>query len=99
MQHASDPREYGTGGLRYPAILSKTSSIGLIAFNLKKDPLAQAIVFYDDLASHLYIAWYFASTDFTQSLMPWQEVVVAVLAKTAFIEHPPESLVDFIHRV
>ena len=80
----SDPREYGTGGLRCPAILSKTSLIGLIAFNPKEDPLAQVTVPYNNLASYLRITYYFAGTDFAQSLMPQQEVVVAVLAETAF---------------
>src|SRR5580692_7168654 len=98
VQHASDPHEYGAGGLRCPAILSKTSLIGLMVFNPREDPLAQAIVPRDNLASHLCIAWYFTSTNFAQSLVPRQEVVVAALAETAFIEHPPESLVDFIRR-
>ena len=31
--------------------------------------------------------------------MPQQEVVVATLAKMAFIEHPPKLLVNFIYRV
>jgi hypothetical protein len=31
--------------------------------------------------------------------MPQQEVVVATLAETAFIEHPPKLLVNFIYRV
>ena len=99
MQHASDPREYSAGGLRCPAILFKTSLISLIVFNPREDPLAQAIVPRDNLVSHLRIIWYFAGTDFAQSLVPQQEVIVAALAETAFTEHPPESLVDFIHRV
>ena len=49
--------------------------------------------------SHLCIVRYFTGTDFTQSFVPRQEVVVAALAETAFTEHPPESLVDFIRRV
>ena len=49
--------------------------------------------------SHLRITRYFTGTDFAQSLVPQQEVVVAALAETAFTEHPPESLVDFIRRV
>jgi len=28
-----------------------------------------------------------------------QKVVVAALAKTAFIEHPPKLLVNFVYRV
>ena len=99
MQHASDPREHGAGGLGCPAILSKTSLTGLMAFNPKEDPLAQAMVPYNNLASYLRIARYFTSTNFTQSLMLRQEVVVATLAKTAFIEYPPKSLVNFIYRV
>ena len=31
--------------------------------------------------------------------MLWQEVVVAALAETVFIEHPPKSLVNFIRGV
>jgi len=31
--------------------------------------------------------------------MLWQEVVVAALAETAFIEHPPKLLVNFIYGV
>ena len=70
-----------------------------MVFNPKEDPLAQATVPYNNLVSHLYIIWYFTGTDFTQSLVPQQEVVVAALAKTVFIEHPPKSLVNFICRV
>ena len=54
---------------------------------------------YNNLASYLRIARYFASTDFAQSLVLRQEVVVAALAKTAFIEYPPKLLVNFIRRV
>jgi len=99
MQYASNPREYGAGGLGCPAILSKTSLTGLMAFNPREDPLAQATVPRDDLASHLRIIRYFAGTNFAQSLMPRQKVVVATLAETAFIEHPPKSLVNFIRGV
>ena len=99
MQHASDPCKHGIGGLRCPAILSKTSLIGLMAFNFRENPLAQAIVPRDDQARHLYIARYITGTDFAQSLVPRQEVVVAALAKIAFMEHPLELLVDFIHKV
>ena len=70
-----------------------------MAFNFREDPLAQATVPRDNLASHLRIIQYFTSTDFVQSLMPRQEVVVAALAETVFIEYPPESLADFIRRV
>ena len=31
--------------------------------------------------------------------MPHQKVVVAALAKTVFIEHPPKLLVNFIYRI
>ena len=97
--YASDPYKHGAGGLGCPTILSKTSLTGLIAFNPREDPLAQATVPHNNLASYLRIIHYFASTNFTQSLMLWQEVVVATLAKTAFIKHPPKSLVNFIYRV
>ena len=70
-----------------------------MAFNLKKKPLAQAIVSCDNLASHLYIIYYFTSINFVQSLMPQQEVVIAALAETAFTEHPLKLLVDFIYKV
>jgi hypothetical protein len=99
MQHASDTYKYSAGGLRCPAILSKTSLIGLMAFNFRENPLAQATVPHDDLASHLRIICYFTSTDFAQSLIPRQEVVVAALAETVFMEHPPKLLVDFIYKV
>jgi len=70
-----------------------------MAFDPREDPLAQATVPRNNLVSHLRIARYFASTDFTQSLVPRQEVVVAALAETAFIEYPPELLVNFIYGV
>ena len=54
---------------------------------------------HNNSASHLRIARYFTSTNFAQSLVPRQKVVVAALAKTAFTEHPPKSLVNFIYRV
>ena len=57
------------------------------------------MVLCNNLASHLYIIYYFAGTDFAQSLMPRQKVVVATLAETAFTEYPPKSLVDFICKV
>ena len=53
----------------------------------------------DNLASYLRIIRYLASTDFAQSLVPRQEVVVAALAKTAFKEQPPKLLVNLIRRV
>ena len=67
--------------------------------NPKKDPLAQAIVPYNNLVSYLRITHYFTGINFTQSLMPRQKVVVAALAETAFKEQPLESLVDFIREV
>ena len=54
---------------------------------------------YNDLVSHLCIVCYFAGTNFTQSLVPRQKVVVAALAEMAFIEYPPKLLVDFICKV
>ena len=99
MQHASDPHKYSASGLRYPTILFKTSLIGLMIFNPKKNPLAQATVPYDNLVSHLRIIYYFIGTNFVQSLISRQEVVVTALAKMAFTEHPPKSLVNFICRV
>ena len=99
MQYASDPYKYNASGLRCSAIFFKTSLIGLIAFNPKEDPLAQATVPHNNPASHLHIIYYFTSTNFAQSLMPQQKVVVAALAKMAFTEHLPKSLVDFIYKV
>ena len=99
MQHVSDPREYSAGGLRCPTIFFKTSLIGLMAFNPRENLLAQATVPCDNLASHLCIIYYFAGTDFAQSLIPRQEVVVAALAEMVFMEYPPESLVDFICKI
>jgi len=40
MQYASNLRELGASGLERPTILSKTTLTGLIALNLKEDPLA-----------------------------------------------------------
>ena len=99
MQHASDPYKHGTSGLRCPTILFKTSSIGLMVFNFRENPLAQATVPCNNLVSHLRIIYYFASTDFAQSLIPRQKVVVAALAKIAFTEHPLKLLIDFIYKV
>ena len=70
-----------------------------MVFNFREDPLAQATVPYNNLASHLCIIYYFANTNFIQSLVLQQEVVITTLAKTAFIKHPPKLLVDFIYRV
>ena len=95
----SNPRKHSTSGLKYLTILFKPFLISLMVFNLKKNPLAQALVPYNDLVSHLYIIYYFTSTNFTQSLIPQQEVVVTALAEMAFMEHPLKSLVDFIYRV
>jgi len=57
------------------------------------------MVLRDNLASHLRIIYYFASTDFAQSLVLRQKVVVATLAKTAFTEYPLKLLVNFIRGV
>jgi len=99
VQYTSDPCKFGAGGLKRPAILFKTTLTNLMALNPREDPLAQATVPHNNPVSHLRIIRYFASTDFTQSLVPRQEVVVAALAKTAFTEQPPKSLVNFIHKV
>jgi len=40
MQHISDFYKLSASGLKCPAILSKTTLTGLIALNLKEDPLA-----------------------------------------------------------
>ena len=55
-----------------------------MVFNLKKNPLAQALVPYNDLTSYLHIICYLTSINFVQSLMPRQKVVVAALAEMAF---------------
>ena len=70
-----------------------------MVFNFKENPLAQVMVFYDNLVSYLHITYYFTSTNFAQSLMPQQKVVVAALAKMAFTEHPPKLLVNFIYKI
>ena len=85
LQYTSDPHELGANRLECPAILNKTLT-DLIVLNPREDPLAQAIVPYDDLVSHLCIIYYLTSTDFAQSLVPQKEVVIAVLAETAFKE-------------
>ena len=41
-----------------------------MVLNPKKDPLAQVTVTCNNLASHLYIIYYFAGTNFAQSLVP-----------------------------
>ena len=99
MQYTSNPYKLSTGGPECPAILFKTFLISLMVFNLRENPLAQITVLYNNLVSHLRIICYFTSINFTQSLVPRQEVVVAALAKTAFTEHPPKLLVNFIYRV
>ena len=70
-----------------------------MALDLREDPLAQATVPHDNLASHLYITCYLTSTNFAQSLMPQQEVVITALAKTAFKEQTPKLLVNLIHKI
>ena len=99
MQNTNDPHKYSASGLRYSAILSKTSLIGLIAFDFKENPLAQTTVPCDNLASHLCIIYYFTNTNFIQSLILQQEVVVTALVKIVFIKHPLKLLVDFIYKV
>jgi len=64
MQYISNFYKLGASGLERPTILSKTTLTGLIALNPKKNPLAQVTVPHDNLASHLYIIYYFASTNF-----------------------------------
>ena len=64
MQYTSDPRELGADGLERPTILSKTTLTSLTALDPREDPLAQAIVPYNNLASYLYIICYFTSTNF-----------------------------------
>ena len=54
---------------------------------------------YNNLASHLYIIYYFTGTNFVQNLVPQQKAVVTALAKMAFIKHPPKSLVNFIYKI
>ena len=57
------------------------------------------MVICNNLVSYLYIIYYFASTDFAQSFILWQEVVVTILAKTAFKEQPSKLLVNLIYKV
>ena len=83
MQYVSDPYKPSTSGLEYPIILNNTLT-NLIVLDFKKDPLAYVIVSYNNLASHLYIIYYLTSTNFIQSLILRQEVIVATLAETAF---------------
>ena len=99
MQHASDFCKLGASGLECPAIFFKTILTSLMVLNSREDSLAQAIVLCNNLASHLHIIYYFAGIDFAQNLMSWQEVIVTVLAETAFIEHLPKLLINFIYGV
>ena len=69
LQYISDPYKPGISRLKCPAILNKTLT-DLIILNPKKDPLAQVIVPYNNLASYLYIIYYLTGIDFVQSLMP-----------------------------
>jgi len=64
MQYISDPYKLGIGGLKCPTILTKTFLIGLIALNPKENPLAQAIVLYNNPVNYLYIVYYFINTNF-----------------------------------
>ena len=68
MQYTSDLYKPGAGRLGCPTILTKTST-NLIVLNPKEDPLAQAVITHNNLASHLYIISYLISTDFPQSLI------------------------------
>ena len=85
LQYISNPYKPSTSRLKCPTIFNNTLT-NLIVLDLREDPLAQAIVTYNNLVSHLHITYYLTSTDFAQSLMPQQEVVVAALAETAFKE-------------
>ena len=95
LQHMSNPYKPSTSKLKYSAILNNTLT-NLMVLNPKKDFLAQAIVTYNNLVSHLHIIYYLTGTDFTQNLVPQQEVVVAALAKTAFKEQSFKLLVNLI---
>ena len=67
-----------------------------MVLNPREDPLAQMTVLYNNPISYLCIVCYLAGTNFAQSLVLWQKVVIAALAKTAFKEQPPKSLVNLI---
>ena len=69
LQYASDPCKPSASGPECPTILNKTLT-NLTALDLREDPLAQATVPRNNLASHLYITYYLTSTNFAQSLMP-----------------------------
>ena len=64
IQYARDSRELSASRLERSAILSKTTLTGLIALNPREDPLAQAMVLYNNLASYLRIIYCFTSTNF-----------------------------------
>ena len=68
LQYISNPCELSISGLECFAILNNTL-IDLIVLDPKKDPLAQAMVPYDNLVSYLYIIYYLTSTDFAQNLV------------------------------
>ena len=68
LQYISDFYKPSTSRLKCPIIFNNTL-INLIVLNPKEDPLAQIIVTYNNLASHLHIIYYLTSTNFTQSLM------------------------------
>jgi len=55
--------KYSASGPECPAILTETLT-GLMALDLREDPLAQATVPRDDPASHLCIIYYFINTNF-----------------------------------
>ena len=54
---------------------------------------------YNNPASYLHIIYYLTGTNFVQSLILQQEVVVTALAEMAFKEQPLKSLVNLIHKV
>ena len=99
MQHVSNPYKHNTSKLKCLTILSKTFLISLIVLNPRENPLAQATIPHNNQASHLYIIQYFTSTNFTQSFVPQQKVIIAALAKIVFTEYSPKLLVNFIYRV
>ena len=68
LQYISDSYKPSTSKLKCPAIFNDTL-INLIVLNFREDPLAQVIVPYNNLASHLYIICYFTGTNFIQSLV------------------------------
>ena len=68
LQYINDFYKLGASGLEYFTILNKTLT-NLTALDPREDPLAQAMVPCNNLASHLYIIYYLAGTNFAQSLV------------------------------